>query len=189
MSSKSVYSSNGFSKVISLGFLLVLMYVSMGHCMWGWPMPAFFEHNPVAIGLVQMLLAASVMLINKKFFNHDYLGDDEYIYSTFSIAQEESNKIRDGIINDSLNDCKIPHKIIHQTNQGVSVARNTGAQLAFGLYLAFLDADDEWEPGYLEEINRMICANKSCEVFGTNYRGVGFSEIRELRSFSNKFKF
>ncbi len=54
--------------IASVGFLLVLMYVSMGHCMWGWPMPAFFEHNPVAVGLVQMLLAASVMLINKKFF-------------------------------------------------------------------------------------------------------------------------
>ena len=52
----------------SVGFLLVLMYVSMGHCMWGWPMPAFFEHNPVAIGLIQMILAAIVMIINKKFF-------------------------------------------------------------------------------------------------------------------------
>ncbi len=54
--------------IASIGFLLVLMYVSMGHCMWRWPMPAFFEHNPVAIGLVQMLLAAIVMMINKKFF-------------------------------------------------------------------------------------------------------------------------
>ncbi len=54
--------------ILSVGFLLVLMYVSMGHCMWGWPMPAFFEHNPVAIGLVQMMLTAAVMIINKKFF-------------------------------------------------------------------------------------------------------------------------
>ena len=54
--------------IASVGFLLVLMYVSMGHCMWGWPMPSFFLHNPVAIGLVQMILAAIVMLINKKFF-------------------------------------------------------------------------------------------------------------------------
>ena len=54
--------------IASVGFLLVLMYVSMGHCMWGWPMPAFFEHNPVAIGLVQMILAAIVMTINQKFF-------------------------------------------------------------------------------------------------------------------------
>lgn len=54
--------------IASVGVLLVLMYVSMGHGMWGWPMPAFFTHNPVAIGLVQMLLAAVVMLINKKFF-------------------------------------------------------------------------------------------------------------------------
>ena len=54
--------------IASVVFLLVLMYVSMGHCMWGWPMPLFFENNPVAIGLVQMLLAAVVLLINQKFF-------------------------------------------------------------------------------------------------------------------------
>ncbi|MBQ2956973.1 MAG: cadmium-translocating P-type ATPase [Clostridia bacterium] len=52
----------------SLGFLAVLMYVSMGHSMWGWPLPAFFDNNPVAVGLVQMILTAIVMLINKKFF-------------------------------------------------------------------------------------------------------------------------
>lgn len=54
--------------IASVGFLLVLMYVSMGHCMWGWPVPVFFENNPVAIGLIQMILAAIVMWINKKFF-------------------------------------------------------------------------------------------------------------------------
>lgn len=52
----------------SLGFLLILMYVSMGHHMWGWPLPAFFTDNPVAIGLLQMILAAIVMVINQKFF-------------------------------------------------------------------------------------------------------------------------
>ena len=52
----------------SLGFLAVLMYVSMGHAMWGWPRPAFFEGNYVAVGLVQMILSAVIMLINKKFF-------------------------------------------------------------------------------------------------------------------------
>ncbi len=60
--------------IASVGFLLVLMYVSMGHGMWGWPMPAFFDHNPVAIGLVQMILAAVVMLINKKFFVNGVSG-------------------------------------------------------------------------------------------------------------------
>ena len=54
--------------ILSLFFLLVLMYVSMGHCMWGWPMPAFFTGNPVAVGLVQMISAAVVMIINKRFF-------------------------------------------------------------------------------------------------------------------------
>ena len=52
----------------SLGFLIVLMYFSMGHMMWGWPVPAFFEHNHVAMGLLQLLLASIVMIINQKFF-------------------------------------------------------------------------------------------------------------------------
>lgn len=52
----------------SLGFLLVLMYFSMGHHMWGWPVPGWFQGNPVAHGLLQMILSAIVMLINKKFF-------------------------------------------------------------------------------------------------------------------------
>lgn len=52
----------------SLGFLLVLMYISMGHTMWGWPLPHFFDNNPVAVGVVQMLLAGIVMIINQKFF-------------------------------------------------------------------------------------------------------------------------
>ena len=52
----------------SLGFLLVLMYFSMGHHMWGWPIPAWFEGNHVAMGLIQLLLSAIILLINKKFF-------------------------------------------------------------------------------------------------------------------------
>ena len=54
--------------IASLGFLLILMYFSMGHMMWGLPLPAWFEGNHVAHGLVQMILAAIVMLINRKFF-------------------------------------------------------------------------------------------------------------------------
>ena len=52
----------------SLGFLLALMYVSMGHMMWGWPLPAFYQDNHVAMGLTQLLLAAAVMVINQEFF-------------------------------------------------------------------------------------------------------------------------
>ena len=52
----------------SLGFLAVLMYLSMGHTMWGWPAPAILAGNPVANGLAQLLLAAIVMVINQKFF-------------------------------------------------------------------------------------------------------------------------
>lgn len=54
------------------------------------------------------------------------------------------------IINDSLNDCKIPHKIIHQTNQGVSVARNKGIQASCGDYLVFVDADDNVSSNHLD---------------------------------------
>ena len=54
--------------IASIGFLLVLMYFSMGHMMWGFPLPAFFDHNPIAIGIVQMLLAGIIMVINQKFF-------------------------------------------------------------------------------------------------------------------------
>ena len=52
----------------SIGFLLVLMYFSMGHMMFGWPLPPFFDGNHVAMGIVQMLLAGIVMVINRKFF-------------------------------------------------------------------------------------------------------------------------
>ena len=54
--------------ITSLGFLLILMYFSMGHMMWGWPLPAFFHGNHVAMGLIQLVLAAIVMVINQKFF-------------------------------------------------------------------------------------------------------------------------
>ena len=58
----------------SLGFLMILMYFSMGHMMWGWPVPAFFENNHVAMGLLQLLLAAIVMVINQKFFISGFRG-------------------------------------------------------------------------------------------------------------------
>ena len=52
----------------SLGFLAVLMYISMGHMMWNWPLPSFMEGNHIMIGLSQLLLAAIIMVINQKFF-------------------------------------------------------------------------------------------------------------------------
>ncbi len=52
----------------SLGFLVILMYFSMGHMMWGWPAPDFLAHNHVAMGLLQLLLTVAVMVINQKFF-------------------------------------------------------------------------------------------------------------------------
>ena len=85
----------------SLGFWIVLMYVSMGHMMWGWPLPAFFDGNHVAMGLLQLLLTVIVMVINQKFFisgfkslwhrapNMDALvalgSAAAFIYSTFAL--------------------------------------------------------------------------------------------------------
>ncbi len=54
--------------ITSLGFWIVLMYVSMGHMMWGWPLPPFFDDNHVAMGLLQLLLTVIIMVINQKFF-------------------------------------------------------------------------------------------------------------------------
>ena len=58
----------------SLGFLLVLMYLSMGHTMWGWPLPSFLAGNPAALGLAQLLLTAAVMVINQRFFISGFRG-------------------------------------------------------------------------------------------------------------------
>ena len=54
--------------IASLGFLIVLMYASMGHMMWGWPLPSFFDNNHVAMGLLQLLLTVVIMVINQRFF-------------------------------------------------------------------------------------------------------------------------
>ena len=85
----------------SLGFLIVLMYFSMGHSMWGWPVPSFFSGNPVALGLLQLLLSAIVMVINQKFFINGFKGllhrapnmdtlvalgsSSSFIYSTYAL--------------------------------------------------------------------------------------------------------
>ena len=58
----------------SLGFLAVLMYLSMGHVMWGWPVPDFLAMHPEALGLAQLLLTAAVMVINQKFFINGFKG-------------------------------------------------------------------------------------------------------------------
>ncbi len=54
--------------IASLGFLIVLMYISMGHMMWSWPLPAFLDGNHVAMGIAQLLLAGIIMVINQRFF-------------------------------------------------------------------------------------------------------------------------
>lgn len=60
--------------IASVGFLAVLMYISMGHMMLGWPLPNFFTDNPIAMGLVQLLLCVIIMVINQKFFISGFKG-------------------------------------------------------------------------------------------------------------------
>lgn len=60
--------------IASLAFLILLMYVSMGHMMWGLPLPAFYDGNPAALGLTELLLAAIVMVINQRFFISGFKG-------------------------------------------------------------------------------------------------------------------
>lgn len=87
--------------ISSLGFLIVLMYISMGHMMWGWPLPEFMAENHVAMGLLQLLLTVIIMVINQKFFisgikalirrspNMDTLvalgSGASFIYSTYAL--------------------------------------------------------------------------------------------------------
>ena len=60
--------------IASVSFLVVLMYISMGHMMWGWPLPAFFADNHIAMGLAQLLLCVIIMVINRKFFISGFKG-------------------------------------------------------------------------------------------------------------------
>ena len=60
--------------IASVGFLVVLMYISMGHMMWGWPLPAFFADNHIAMVLAQLLLCVIIMVINQKFFISGFKG-------------------------------------------------------------------------------------------------------------------
>lgn len=60
--------------IASAGFLIILMYISMGHVMWGWPLPSVLSGNPIAIALLQLILSAIIMVINQKFFVSGWRG-------------------------------------------------------------------------------------------------------------------
>lgn len=60
--------------IASLIFLLILMYFSMGHMMWGWPLPSFLADNHMAMGLIELLLAGIIMVINQRFFISGFQG-------------------------------------------------------------------------------------------------------------------
>ena len=94
----------------SVGFLIVLMYFSMGHMMWGWPLPRFYNDNHVAMGLTQLLLTAIIMVINQKFFisgfkslwhrapNMDTLvalgATAAFVYSTYALFAMTGAQVR-----------------------------------------------------------------------------------------------
>ena len=94
----------------SLGFLLVLMYFSMGHMMWGWPLPSFYADNHVAMGLTQLLLTVVIMVINQRFFisgfkalwhrapNMDTLvalgSTAAFVYSTYALFAMTGAQVR-----------------------------------------------------------------------------------------------
>ena len=96
--------------IASLGFLLVLMYFSMGHMMWGWPLPKFYDGNHVAMGLTQLLLTVIIMVINQKFFisgfqalwhrapNMDTLvalgATAAFVYSTYALFAMTGAQVR-----------------------------------------------------------------------------------------------
>lgn len=106
----------------SLGFLIVLMYFSMGHMMWGWPVPEFFVQNMLAQGLLQMILSAIIMVINQKFFisgfkslmhrapNMDTLvamgSGASFVYSTYALFA-----MSDAIVH---GDMILAHKYMHE---------------------------------------------------------------------------
>ncbi len=98
----------------SLGFLLILMYFSMGHVMWGWPVPGYFDNNPMALGLLQLLLTAIVMVINQKFFINGFRGlwkkapnmdtlvalgsGAAFVYSTYALFEMTQVSIDNGVM-------------------------------------------------------------------------------------------
>ena len=105
----------------SVGFLLVLMYFSMGHMMWGWPLPPFYNDNHVAMGLTQLLLTVIIMVINQKFFvsgfkalwhrspNMDTLvalgASAAFVYSTYALFAMTDAQVKgdaDAVMNDMM---------------------------------------------------------------------------------------
>ena len=108
--------------IASLGFLLVLMYFSMGAMMWGWPVPNFFAQNHLAQGLLQLLLSATVMVINQKFFINGFKGllhkapnmdtlvalgsGASFVYSTYALFA-----MSDAIIK---GDMSLAHEYMHE---------------------------------------------------------------------------
>lgn len=96
--------------IFSVGFLIILMYFSMGHMMWNWPVPGFFTDNHIAMGLIELLLSAVVIVINQKFFINGFKGlvhkapnmdtliaigsAAAFIYSTYSLFAMTAAQLR-----------------------------------------------------------------------------------------------
>lgn len=90
-------------------------------------------------------------------------------YRDFEVVVVDDGSTDNGLLEVEKFRDLFPLKVVRQQNAGVSVARNTGAQHSSAPYLAFLDADDEWLPGYLDEIMSMMRKWPNIEVYGTNY--------------------
>ena len=80
--------------IVSLVFLLILMYCAMGHSMWGAPLPAFLAENPAALGLTQLLLTVTVMVINQRFFISGSLFPLQQLIIYFSAKKHGNNPSR-----------------------------------------------------------------------------------------------
>lgn len=93
--------------------------------------------------------------------------------------------VDDGSMDDSLsvaksilNECPIPHQVLHQENSGVSTARNNGVAVSHGDFICFLDADDWWAPSYLEKMDILIREYPNAGIYGMNYYIVKHGESR-----------
>lgn len=105
-----------------------------------------------------------------------YNKEREVTRAIESVLAQTAKPLEIIVIDDGSTDCgaaiaaKFPVKILSQPNSGVSVARNRGITEAHGKYVALLDADDAWEPGYLAEIERLIAAYPDCGAYATAFR-------------------